>query len=157
MADNRGGVMKVVGHSWAASSILLALSGVLLIGVGLYFVLLRPSLLPEDMRYMGLSAAQLDAVRPRLEAWLTQVFRVMGGYIVATGILTVTVAVTSFRARHWIAVAGALAAGIASIVWMTAVNIAIDSDFKWALVCLAVIWAFSFGLLWVEKGSAAPP
>jgi hypothetical protein len=122
----------------------------------LYFVLLRPPLLPEDVRYMGVSAVQLDAVRPRLEAWLTQVFRVMGGYVVATGMLTITVAVTSFRRRHWIAVAGALVAGIASIVLMTVVNIAIDSDFKWALVCLAVIWAFSFGLLWVEKSSPAP-
>jgi hypothetical protein len=51
---------------------------------GLYFILLRPSLLPEDVRYMGLSAAQLDAVRPQLEVWLTQVFRVMGGYVLAT-------------------------------------------------------------------------
>jgi hypothetical protein len=149
--------MKVAHNSWPASSIFLALSGGLLIGMGLYFLLLRPPLLPEDVRYMGLSAAQLDAVRPRLEAWLTQVFRVMGGYILAAGVLTITVAVTSFRARHWIAVSGALAAGIASIGLMTIVNVVIDSDFKWVLVCFAVIWAFSFGLLSVEKSSAAPP
>ena len=63
-----------------------------MVGTGLYFIVLRPPLLPEDMRYMGLSAGQLDIVRPNLEAWLGQVFRVFGGYVLATGILTVTLA-----------------------------------------------------------------
>jgi hypothetical protein len=143
--------MKSARNPWPASSILLALSGALLIGVGLYFILLRPSLLPEDVRYMAVSTAEFDAVRPRLEPWLAQVFRVMGGYIVATGVLTITVALTSFRARHWIAVAGSLVAGIASIGLMAVVNFAINSDFKWALLCLALIWASSFGLLSFEK------
>ncbi len=62
---------------WTPSSIVLILAGVALIGVGLYFILLRPPLLPEDVRYMGLPAAQFDILRPRLEAWLTHVFRVM--------------------------------------------------------------------------------
>ena len=65
--------MKPSGKPWTLSSILLALAGITVVVAGLYFVLLRPPLLPEDTRYMGLSAAELDAVRPRLEAWLTQV------------------------------------------------------------------------------------
>jgi hypothetical protein len=127
--------------------------GITLIGMGVYFILLRPPLLPEDVRYMGLSAGQLDAVRAPLEEWLTHVFRVMGGYIVATGVLTITVAATSFRARYWIAAIGALTAGFASIGWMAIVNFQINSDFKWVLFCIALLWAFSLALFWFEKAA----
>ena len=45
--------MKPSGKPWTLSSILLALAGTTLVVAGLYFVLLRPPLLPEDVRYMG--------------------------------------------------------------------------------------------------------
>jgi hypothetical protein len=142
--------MKLSGKSWTLSSILLALAGTTLVVAGLYFVLLRPPLLPEDVRYMGLSAAELEAVRPRLEAWLTQVFRVMGGYVIATGVLTVTLAATSFRAHHGGAAIGALVGGAASIGWMAVVNFMINSDFKWTLLAMASLWAASLAVLWFE-------
>lgn len=41
------------------SSRVLALCGFILIGMGLYFVLLRPALLPEDTHYMGTSLTVL--------------------------------------------------------------------------------------------------
>ncbi len=41
--------MKVKPYSAAV----LALCGVALIGIGLYFIFLRPALLPEDARYIG--------------------------------------------------------------------------------------------------------
>ena len=118
--------MPIAPRSWPLSSVLLALAGLTLVGAGLYFLFLRPPLLPEDIRYMGLSAAQLDAVRPRLEAWLTHVFLVMGGYVLATGVLIVTLAATSFRSHHWAAGIGALIGGAASIGWMAVVNFIID-------------------------------
>ena len=119
--------------------------------MGLYFIVSRPPLLSEDMRYMGLSSAQLAAVRPRLEAWLTQVFRVMGGYVVATGVLTITLAVTAFREHRSGAAFGALIGGAVSIGGMAAVNFMIDSDFKWILLVLALAWACGLGLFWLEK------
>ena len=146
--------MKFASKSWPLSSIVLAVAGVALIGVGLYFIALRPALLPEDVRYMGLSAVQIDAVRPRLEAWLTHVFRVMGGYVLATGVLTITLAATSFRAHLWGAAMGALIGGAASIGWMAEVNFMIDSDFKWALFGIALVWASSLELFWFEKKNA---
>ena len=139
--------------SWPLSSIMLAVAGVALFAVGLYFVLLRPPLLPEDVRYMGLSAVQLDAVRPGLQDWLKQVFRVMGGYIAATGALTVTLAATSFREHRWSAAIGAFIGGVLSIGWMAVVNFMIDSDFKWILLVMALGWAFSLGLFCFEKGN----
>jgi hypothetical protein len=135
---------------WTLSSILLALAGTTLVVAGLYFVLFRPPLLPEDLRYMGLSAAELAPVRPRLEAWLTQVFRVMGGYVIATGALIVTLAATSFRAHHWGAAIGALVGGAASIGWMAVVNFMINSDFRWALLAMASLWAASLAVYWFE-------
>ncbi len=110
--------MNPESKPWTLSSIVLILAGIALIGTGLYFILLRPPLLPEDIRYMALPAAQFDIVRPRLEAWLTYVFRVMGGYVLATGVLTVTLAATSFRAHQPGAAIGALIGGAASIGWM---------------------------------------
>jgi hypothetical protein len=138
-------------RSWPPSAILLALAGVTLIGAGLYFLVLRPPLLPEDVRYMGLDGVQLAAVRPRLEAWLTHVFRVMGGYVLATGVLGVTLAATSFRQHRWGAGLGALVGGAVSIGWMAVVNFIIDSDFKWSLLAMAVLWAISIVLFWLEK------
>ena len=150
--------MDVEPGSWRPSSIVLAAAGILLAGMGFYFIVLRPPLLPEDTRFMGLTAAQLDPIRPQLEAWLTHVFRVLGGYVLATGILTVTLAATSFRQHSPIAAAGALLAGAASIGWMAVVNFIIGSDFKWALLGMALIWALSLGLCgWDLARSRATP
>jgi hypothetical protein len=140
-------------RSWPPSAMVLILAGITLIGAGLYFVLLRPPLLPEDVRYMALNQAELVGVRPRLEAWLTHVFRVMGGYVLATGVLAVSLAATSFRQHQWGAWLGGLIAGAASIGWMAVVNFMIDSDFKWALLCMAILWAVSFVLFWFETSS----
>jgi hypothetical protein len=103
----------------------------------------------EQIRFVT-RAAQLDILRPRLEMWLSHVFRVMGGYVVATGVLTVTLAATSFRAHHRGAAIGALIGGAASIGWMAAVNFMIDSDFKRVLLGIALVWACSLGLFWLE-------
>jgi hypothetical protein len=138
---------------WTPSSIVLILAGVALIGVGLYFIFLRPPLLPEDLRYLALPAAQLDIVRPRLSVWLTHVFTVLGGYAVATGVLTVTLAATSFRARSRGAAVGAAIGGAASIGLMAAVNFSLASDFKWVLLGMAILWGCSLGLFWLETRS----
>ena len=140
---------------WTSSSIVLIMAGVALIGVGVYFIFLRPPLLPEDVRYLALPTSQLDILRPRLELWLTQVFRVMGGHVLATGVLVITLAVTAFRTRQKGAAIGVLIGGAASIGWMTAVNFLIDSDFKWVLLGMALLWACSLVLFWFEGADRA--
>ena len=117
-------------QTWPPSSIVLALSGLAVIGIGLFFILLRPPLLPEDTRYIGISLEQLQATQPRLASWLLQVFRVLGGYALATGMLTVALALTSFRQHQKAAGVGALLAGAVSIGWMAVVNFMINSDFQ---------------------------
>ena len=143
-------IMDATTPSWPLSSMLLAAAGASLVVAGLYFIFVRPPLLPEDVRYMALPAAQFDAVRPRLELWLGHVFKVMGGYVLATGVLTITLAATSFRAHHFGAAVGALIGGAASIGWMAYVNFAINSDFKWVLLGMALLWACSLIQFWIE-------
>ena len=148
--------MKQENRSWALSWIVLAAAGTAVIGIGLYFIFLRPPLLPEDLRYMALSAAQLDIVRLPLAGWLTHVFIVLGGYAVATGVLAITLAATSFRARSRGAAIGAAIGGAASIGLMAAVNFAIRSDFQWVLLSIALLWLCSLGLFWLEAKSERP-
>ena len=137
--------------NWTASAVLLALSGAGLALVGAYFLLLRPALLPEDIRYMGLSDNQLAILRPALELWLSQVFRVMGGYILATGVLTVALAATAYCGHSRIAFVGAVVGGASSIGLMAVVNFAIASDFKWLLFGMALVWASSLVMFWIEE------
>ncbi|MEO8385447.1 MAG: hypothetical protein ABI583_09415 [Betaproteobacteria bacterium] len=123
------------------SATTLALGGTILMLAGLYFVFVRPPLLPEDLRYMDTSLAQIHAIGPRLPSWLRRVFWVMGGYMFATGLLTSYVALTGFRSRARGAAGVALLAGLTSIGWMVIVHFIIASDFKWILLSFALPWA----------------
>ena len=142
--------MNIAGSRWSTSSILLFLSGTILVFVGTYFIFIRPPLLPEDLRYLGSSRAQIETAAPHLTAWLGHVFRVLGGYILATGILAMALAATVYREHRLVAVVAATAAGAASIVLMTAVNFWIQSDFKWVLLAVAALWALSIILYGIE-------
>lgn len=48
------------------SATALALGGTILVILGMYFLFLRPPLLPEDLRSMGTSLAQVQATMPVL-------------------------------------------------------------------------------------------
>lgn len=67
-------------------------------------------MLPEDVRYLQLTDADLSAVGPSLRDWLGFVFAVLGGFAMATGILMITLAATAFRSREPIAVVPSLEA-----------------------------------------------
>lgn len=148
--------MKQENSSRSLSWIVLTAAGVAVMGIGSYFILLRPPLLPEDLRFLALPASQLDVIRPRLELWLARVFIVLGGYAVATGVLTIALAATSFRAHSRGAAIGALIGGAASIGLMAAVNFAINSDFKWVLLGIALLWLCSLVLFWLESRNERP-
>lgn len=133
------------------SSTILVLCGIILMGLGLYFVFLRPPLLPEDPRYIGTSLAEIQATVPGLFNWLQKVFWVMGGYVFTTGLLTLYVAITAFRTRASGAVWIVAAAGLTSIGWMAVVNFIIVSDFRWLLFGFAVLWIIALLLFGIEE------
>jgi hypothetical protein len=141
---------------WRPSALLLLLSGLLVAGIGFYFLALRPPLLPEDLHFLELTEMALAAAAPRLPIWLTNVFRVLGGYALATGIVTISLAATSYRMHHALALAGAVAAGASGIGLMVLVNFAIASEFRWLLFAFALVWAASLVCFWIEARTPIP-
>jgi len=120
---------------------LIASCGVWHIGLGLYFIFVRPALLPEDVRYLGADLEALQAVAPHLTGWLGKVFTVMGGFMSGAGVLIAYFGwkVMPLRPRGTAAVlvgTGALTLGL-----MSAVNFALHSDFRWLLVLPPIGWA----------------
>ena len=132
----------------------LALRGVILMGMGLYFSLLRPALLPEDMLFIGASLEQIQTAVPGLQLWFSRVFGVLGGFMAATSVLTVYVAATGFRAGTPGATAVVLISRLASIDWMAATNFLINSDFEWLLLVFALSWVAALALAW--SGRSGP-
>ncbi len=132
------------------SFITLAIGSIIVTGLGLYFVFLRPPLLPEDLRYLGRTLTQVEVATPALSTWLRHVFWVMGGYMIATGLVTMYVALTAFRARTRGAAAVVALAGAASVGGMALVNFLIASDFKWPLLVLALLWPSALVLYGLE-------
>ena len=135
------------------SSLALGVGSIAVMGLGLYFGFLRPPLLPEDLRYLNSSLAQIEMSVPTLTAWLRHVFWVVGGYMFATGVATLYVARTTFRARARGAALVVMVAGAASVGSMAFVNFLIASDFKWPLLLLALVWVLALALYRFE-GSA---
>ncbi len=145
----------MTARSW--SSRVLTLAGVVLVALGLYFILVRPALLPEDPRYIGSTSSAIRASVPGLEPWLEKVFWVMGGYMIATGLLTSTIALTILRERRRGITAVVVVAGLLSMGWMAAVNFILDSDFKWVLLGFALLWPIALFMVLVEKRSTRCP
>jgi hypothetical membrane protein len=133
------------------SSTFLVSAGLILAGVGLYFIFLRPSLLPEDLQCMGSTLENVKQNIPGLLNWLQKVFWVMGGYIFTTGLLIVFISVTSFRNRLPGAFGIVALAGISSLGLMTVVNFIISSDFKWLLLLFTLPWATALILYRLHK------
>ncbi len=122
------------------STWMLIACGVWLVGLGVYFIVLRPPLLPEDPRFIGTTLTDIRAAIPGLEGWLKKVFTVMGGFMAGAGVLTIFVAAVAMPSRlkgtPWaIALSGAL-----TVALMSATNFALSSDFKWLLLVPALVW-----------------
>ena len=133
------------------SSSFLALGGLLLVAMGIYFVSMRPALLPEDLLYMKTTSSIVQQNIPQLSIWLQKVFWVNGGYIFTTGLLTIFIALTSFRKRTNGAFSIVLISGITSIGFMTVINFMIESDFKWVLLTFTLPWIIALILYLLHK------
>ena len=133
------------------SASMLALAGLLLVAMGIYFIFVRPPLLPEDLRYLKTTLPVMQDAAPDLSAWLQKVFWVMGSYIFTTGLLIVFISFTSFRNHLHGAFGIVTLAGISSIGSMTVVNFMIGSDFKWLLLIFTLPWIISLILYRLHK------
>ena len=114
--------------------------GIWLIGLGLYFMFVRPALLPEDLRYMGTSPGEIQSALPGLEGWAHRVFTVMGGFMTGAGVLTILAAMKASAVREkwtWIVLA---LAGLFTVGTMSLTNFQLNSDFKWLLLIPSLLW-----------------
>lgn len=114
--------------------------GLWLVLLGAYFLILRPALLPEDSRFIGSSLEAMRLAVPGLERWLRLVFNVMGGFMIATGIMT-TLAACRVPARRDLTTFFALVVtGATSVGLMSLTNFLLNSNFRWLLVLPMLLW-----------------
>lgn len=119
---------------------MLTACGIWMVGLGFYFIVLRPPLLPEDLRFMGTTLARIQAAVPGLEDWLQRVFTVMGGFMAGAGVLTLFLAQTALPSRPTGASSALALSGALTVGLMSATNFALHSDFKWVLLVPALVW-----------------
>lgn len=119
------------------ATVLLTFSGLALLGIGGYFICVRPALLPQDTRFMGTTQAALHEAVPGLARWLQRVFWVMAGYIASTGVLLTYLANTGLRSGAGGVLAVLTLIWATSIGWTALANVLIRSDFKRPLLVLA--------------------
>ena len=114
--------------------------GFWLIALGLYFIFLRPALLPEDPAFIGSSLEAIRTAIPGLERWLGHVFNVMPGFMIAVGAVTMFLAWRFLSRREPGTFATLLVAGSASVALMSATNFLLHSNFRWLLLLPALLW-----------------
>lgn len=134
-------------NSWK----ILLIVGIVLILIGNYFIFMRPALLPEDIRFLKIN--DNSELIQTLKPWLNHVFKVLGGYAMAVGILVIYLARGEFRKLKIDAILAATLAGITSVGIMAWTNFQIESDFRWALLALAILWTSAISLAIFEKNS----
>jgi hypothetical protein len=122
------------------STWMLLACGVWLVALGLYFIVLRPPLLPEDPRFMGTTLAQIRTAVPGLEGWLKRVFIVMGGFMAGAGVLTVFVAAVAMPQRLKGTSWALTLSGVLTVALMSATNFALHSAYRWLLLVPALVW-----------------
>ena len=141
------------GKSRSVSMWMLTACGVWLMGLGVYFIFLRPSLLPEDPRFMGTTIEQIRIAVPGLESWLKKVFTVMGGFMAGAGVLTVFIATVVMRLRLKGAAWALGISGALTVVLMSATNFALYSDFRWLLLLPALLWLAGLFVYVANRGA----
>ena len=142
--------MQTSATRFMLPSIVFATCGLWLVALGIYFLFFRPALLPEDPRFMASSIGIIRIAIPGLERWLNLVFNVMGGFMVATGVMTVSVARSLFVTQSFMTLLSLILAGAFSVALMSATNFRLNSDFRWMLLLPAVLW-FAGGWLYLRK------
>ncbi|MGC5225078.1 hypothetical protein ACPW96_21125 [Micromonospora sp. DT81.3] len=132
--------------------------GMLTIGMGLAFALLRPGvvLLPEDQRYTGLTPEQLEVLDPELFSWIGMVFRSWGAFGIGLGLMITGLGAYGYRRGELWAERLLFVAGLCTFSIFLTVNVLLRSDF--ALVIGGLFVTFLAALVcgyWARRRWAA--
>ncbi|MBA5846878.1 MULTISPECIES: hypothetical protein [Gordonia] len=110
--------------------------GVFTLGIGVYFLFLRPFLLPEDIRHTGIDAATLPVA---FVDWLGIVFSTWGGFIAGFGIVLLGIGATLLSRRTLWLYLGTAAGVLVAFGRFVISNILIGSDFLWFIATMFVL------------------
>jgi len=121
--------MRALRTSLAATMVTV---GLLTVGTGVYFMMLRPALLPEDLRFSALDRTQIPVALP----WLQIVFRTWGGFIVGLGICLLGQGASCISGRSGLATMGTSLGLLFAFGSFLVSNLQIRSEFLWFVVLL---------------------
>ena len=142
LAAQEAGLAGVNRHAaW-----LLLLLGVITCGTGIYFMVVRPAILPEDVRFTKLVPQEMPT--EALE-WLQIVFRTWGAFVFGFGVLLTALASFIMKTRPGFLRWGVPIALIVPFGRFLASNVILRSDYLWfiaALFALSVLTAIGFAL-----------
>lgn len=122
------------------SLLMFTVCGVWLVALGIYFIFIRASLLPEDLRFIGVSDIEIQKSIPRLSQWLNHVFTVLGGFIAGCGVLVLFLTKNVLRHQFPGSTFALGITGLLTVGTMSWINFLIDSQFKWVLFVPALLW-----------------
>ena len=134
---------------------IFAACGIWLVLLGTYFLFLRPALLPEDPRFIGSSLEAMRLAVPGLERWLRLVFNVMGGFMIATGVMTTLAACRLPARRDLTSFFALVVAGAGSVGLMSVTNFLLNSNFRWLLVLPVLLWLAGLSFYLRERAISA--
>ena len=127
---------------------LLVATGIVTLGVAFYLMVIRPPMLPEDLRFTGLDPHALSSP---MADWLRIVFRTWGGFVAGFAILIISLGAylwtSNVRALRWGVAFGVLVA----FGRFLASNIALRSDFLPAIVIIAALAVIAALLLVLRR------
>lgn len=128
---------------------LLTILGVLALGTGVYFLGIRPTLLPEDIRFTGIDAATLP--QPFLD-WLGIVFRTWGGFITGFGIVIIGIGFATFAGdAKWLRY-GTAAGILVAFGRFAYSNVVISGDYLIFIASMFVVALIAAALLLWKSG-----
>jgi hypothetical protein len=118
-----------------AAWVIVVAFGLLTFGTGLYFMALRPALLPEDLRIIGLRPTE---VAPALARWLRIVFRPWGGFVVGIGLVVLGHGAAQLVNRPALSRIDMAAGCVFAFGSFLLSNIQIRSDLLWFIALLFI-------------------
>ena len=122
----------------------LTILGVLAFGTGVYFLGIRPTVLPEDIRFTGIDAAMLPQA---FHDSLGIVFRTWGGFITGFGIVLTGIGVATFSGdAKWLRY-GTAAGILVAFGRFAYSNVIISGDYLIFIASMFVIALVSAALL----------
>lgn len=134
--DGRAAPWLHMSYSKRPPVIALIVLGLLTIATGVYFMVLRPAVLPEDLRFMSLAPSEVAAP---VRSWIAVVFRTWGGFMIGLGLCVLGHAMSMVAGNaRWsrLRMAAGLVFAFGSFL---ASNVQLRSDFLWFISLMFVV------------------